>query len=414
MKHVPIHLAQQAAPYAGKSAHHGHDGSAYGRPPGSYDEELIHVGPGTPCGEYMRRYWQPFACSKDLGTTPQNLRILGEDLVMFRDGAGRAGVLTPRCVHRGTSLYYGKVDQHGIRCCYHGWQFDVEGRCLDMPCEPAGSTFKERVRQPWYPVEERYGLAFVYMGPPDKKPLLPKWDILEDLDDAHTVMAIGPSGIGVGGDETVRTVPWSWLQDYENTMDPFHVPILHASFTEVHFDPRMAIMPVVEYQQTELGMHYSAYRKLDDGREMDRVSPCLLPNARSVPDVRLAAGNSTRIGWVVPMDDSNHLLFHAFVTPKANPGWVRGRLQDWGRMSEAERQLRPGDWEAQLGQGAITLHSEERLGVSDIGIIQLRKLLRSQIRLVAAGGDPMGLVYDPAKVVLKAGSGNFFRKTVPA
>ena len=398
--------SEQTMFFAGKSR----DGSAYGRPAHAPDDELVRVGPGTLCGEYMRRYWQPFSQSKDLTTTPKNLRILGEDLVMFRDGQGRAGVLTPRCIHRGTSLFYGKVDEHGIRCCYHGWQFDVEGRCLDQPCEPKGSTFKDRVRQPWYPVEERYGLAFVYMGPPDKKPLLPKWDILEACGPDEMVMALGPSGIGVGGDETVASVPWSWLQDYENTMDPFHVPILHASFTEVHFHPEMAIMPDVTYAMTDIGMHYSAHRKLEDGRDIDRVSPCILPNVRSVPDVQLAAGEATRIGWVVPMDDTNHLLFHAFVTPKANPGWPRGRQRAWGEMTADERQRLPGDWEAQLGQGAITLHSEEHMGASDKGIIQLRKLLKNQMRVVQQGGDPMGLVYDPAKVVLKAGSGNFYRK----
>ena len=386
------------------------DGSAYGRPQHSSDDELTQVGPGTPCGEYMRRYWQPFVQSADLNATPQNLRVLGEDLVMFRDGQGRAGVLTPRCIHRGTSLFYGKVDEHGIRCCYHGWQFDVEGRCIDQPCEPAGSTFKDRVRQPWYPVEERYGLAFVYMGPPGKKPLLPKWDILENVPHDHIVAAIGPSGIGVGGSESEPVVPWNWLQDYENTMDPFHVPILHASFTEVHFHPEMAIMPDVDYKMTPLGMHYSAHRTLEDGRDIDRVSPCILPNVRSVPDVRLAAGLSSRVGWVVPMDDTNHLCFHAFLTPKANPGWVQGRGRKWSTMTEEEKQRLPGDYEAQISQGAVTLHSEEHLGASDKGIILLRKLLRQQIRLVAQGGDPIGLLYDVKDVVQTVGSGNFYRE----
>lgn len=386
------------------------DGSAHGRPQHSSDEELTQVGPGTPCGEYMRRYWQPFAQSADLNATPKNLRILGEDLVMFRDGQGRAGVLTPRCIHRGTSLFYGKVDEHGIRCCYHGWQFDVEGRCIDQPCEPAGSSFKDRVRQPWYPVQERYGLAFVYMGPPGKKPLLPKWDILENVADDHLVAAIGPSGIGVGGSESEPVVPWNWLQDYENTMDPFHVPILHASFTEVHFHPEMAIMPDVDYKLTALGMHYSAHRTLEDGRDMDRVSPCILPNVRSVPDVRLAAGQSSRVGWVVPMDDANHLCFHAFLTPKAKPGWVQGRGRKWSAMTDEEKQRLPGDYEAQISQGAITLHSEEHLGASDKGIIMLRKLLRQQIRLVQQGGDPVGLVYDAKDVVQTVGSGNFYRE----
>lgn len=385
------------------------DGSAYGRPEHHTDDELAQVGPGTPCGELMRRYWQPFAQSLALTATPQNVRLLGEDLIMFRDGQGRPGILTPRCVHRGTSLYYGKVDDHGIRCCYHGWQFDVEGNCIDQPCEPADSNFKTKVRQPWYPVEERYGLAFVYMGPPERKPLLPRWDILEEVGEDEVLMAIGPSGIGVGGDESVKIVPWGWLQDYENTMDPFHVPILHASFTEVHFTPEMAIMPDVTYEFTELGMHYSAHRTLEDGRDIDRISPCILPNVRSVPDVKLKAGLSSRVGWVVPVDADSHLLFHAFRTPKSVAAWsnVRGRV--WSEMTEEEKQKFPSDWEAQLGQGSMTLHSEERLGTSDKGIIMLRKLLKKQMRTVQEGGDPIGLVFKPEDVVQRVGSGNYYR-----
>ena len=102
--------------------------------------------------------------------------MLGEDLILFRDKTGRPGLVQARCAHRGTTLYYGKVEERGIRCCYHGWLFDVEGRCLEQPCEPEGGRFRDRVRQPWYPVQELYGLVFAYMGPPEKKPVLPRYD----------------------------------------------------------------------------------------------------------------------------------------------------------------------------------------------------------------------------------------------
>src|SRR3954463_3121556 len=158
------------------------DGNNYGRGPQHHDAEITEVRPGTPCGEFMRRYWHPVAVSDKVTSRPQNVRILGEDLVLFRDGKGRVGLLYPRCAHRGTTLYYGKVDDKGIRCCYHGWQFDVEGRCLDMQCEPQnGARVRDRIRQPWYPVEDLYGLVFAYMGPPEKKPVLPRWDIMENL-----------------------------------------------------------------------------------------------------------------------------------------------------------------------------------------------------------------------------------------
>ena len=118
------------------------------------------------------------------------MKILGEELILFRDGAGRPGLVYPRCCHRGTTLYYGKVEERGIRCCYHGWLFDVEGHCLEMPCEPNPTGPQcQRVRQPWYPVEERYGLVFAYLGPPGKKPVLPRYECLEVMGPGEFVEA---------------------------------------------------------------------------------------------------------------------------------------------------------------------------------------------------------------------------------
>src|SRR5688572_31455148 len=147
-------------------------GTAYGRKPGSYRKELTEVTAGTPMGELLRRYWHPIAMSGDDLSIPRPVKILGEELILFRDGSGRPGLVHPRCAHRGTTLYYGKVEERGIRCCYHGWLFDVEGRCLEQPCEPEMGLHRDRVRQPWYPVVDHYGLVFAYMGPPAKKPLL--------------------------------------------------------------------------------------------------------------------------------------------------------------------------------------------------------------------------------------------------
>jgi len=129
------------------------------------DPELTQVGPGTPGGEYLRRFWQPVAFVRDL-ERPLRVRILGEDLVVFRDGSGRIGVLHLHCAHRGTSLEFGIPLERGIRCCYHGWAFDVDGRCLETPGEPHGSRLKERVWQGAYPTREFTGLVFAYLGPP--------------------------------------------------------------------------------------------------------------------------------------------------------------------------------------------------------------------------------------------------------
>ena len=165
------------------------EGTAYGRPAQHSNEFLARVGPGTPCGEYMRRFWQPVLPSSDFTSRPKEVRILGEDLIAFRDGEGRPGLLYPRCMHRGTTLLYGHVEPDGIRCCYHGWKFAVDGTCLDQPCEPNGGLNKEAARQPWYTVQERYGLAWAYMGPPDRMPILPRYDCMEPLEEGEVYRA---------------------------------------------------------------------------------------------------------------------------------------------------------------------------------------------------------------------------------
>ena len=386
-------------------------GTAYARGPQHHDAELTEVGPGTPCGEFMRRYWHPIALSEKLGPKPQNVRILGEDLILFRDRKGRPGLLYPRCAHRGTTLYYGRVEEEGIRCCYHGWLFGVDGKCLDQPCEPEGGRHRDKVRQPWYPVQELYGLVWAYMGPPEKKPVLTRWDTLETLRPDQKIFVTG-SSTGAGGDDTVEIVPTNWLNDWENIMDPFHIPILHTTFSGVQFVPEMGVMPTVTWENADHGMRYIAYRKLDDGREMDRITQALFPHVRIVPDVRLTDGPASGIGWVVPVDDTHFRLFHARKVPlDFKPVEMRnydGRK--WSELSEEEHQRFPGDWEAQVGQGAISLHSEESLATSDQGVVQLRRFLRRQIRLVQEGGDPMGVTFDPAEAVVKVQAGNFFKK----
>lgn len=392
-----------------------YEGNAYGRPVHTYDAELIEVGPRTAGGEYLRRYWHPIAVSEKVTTRPQNARVLGEDLILFRDGRGRLGLLISRCAHRGTSLFYGKVDDDGIRCCYHGWQFDVQGRCIDQPCEPKGGLHKDKVRQPWYPVEERYGLVFAYMGPPAKMPDLPRWDIFENLPDDEKLFATD-SSFSVGGDDSVTVLPWNWLQDWENTLDPFHVQVLHSTFTAAQFAKEMAVMPKVVYEHTELGMRYVAHRDLPDGREMERRSPAIFPNIISTPDVHLKAGPNTTMGWVVPVDDTHHRRFHVMRVPADSDPYVtrprqmytEQRPKAWIDMTEMEHQQWPSDWEAQGGQGPITLHTEEHLATSDQGIAMLRRLMRKQIRLVQEGGDPIGVTFD-ADTPSEVGAGNYFR-----
>jgi nitrite reductase/ring-hydroxylating ferredoxin subunit len=386
-------------------------GAAYGRPRQHSNELLARVGPGTPCGEYMRRFWQPLLPSSDFTSRPREVRILGEDLIAFRDGAGRPGLLYPRCMHRGTTLLYGHVEPDGIRCCYHGWKFAVDGTCLDQPCEPNGGLNREAARQPWYPVQERYGLAWAYMGPPDKMPILPRYDCMEPLGEGEVYRA----AVGkIHGDPAGHDVmPYSWLHMNDNVMDPFHVQVLHTTFSGVQFVREFGIMPTVDFEYVPDGVIYKAYRKLDDGREVDRISTWLVPHIMSVPSVLLAEGRSNNLGFTVPVDDTHsRILVTARTLPNLDrrAGTGLSKMKPWTQMTLEERQDTPGDYEAQVGQGPISLHSEEHLATSDRGIAMQRRMLERDIHKVMDGGDPEGVIFDPAQEMVHVPSGNFYRQ----
>jgi len=390
------------------------DGVAYGRPPQHPDAQLTAVGPGTAMGELLRRYWQPIALSATLRDLPQRVQILGEPLVLFRDLEGRPGLLYPRCMHRGTTLYYGKVENRGIRCCYHGWLFDVNGRCLEQPCEPGGGKDLDGVRQPWYPVEERYGFVFAYLGPPEKQPVLPRYDILENVGAEEAIWST-LGGFGSTGDPSLDVVPYSWLHMNDNVMDPWHVHVLHSTLTGPQFAAEFALLPEVRYYESDYGVCYSAVRELDDGRSVDRVSSWFMPNVMSVPDIFLKPGQSSLISWVVPVDDSHYVQAFALKLPKGQTfDGIRLNGKLWGEMSDEEHQRTPGDFEAQMGQGPISLHSEEHLRTSDRGITMQRRMLRANIEIVANGGDPLGVRFDAAQATVVVPSGNFYKSSKAA
>jgi nitrite reductase/ring-hydroxylating ferredoxin subunit len=383
-------------------------GTAYGRKPPSHKSELTEVGAGTPMGELLRRYWHPIGLAADAGDTPRRVRVLGEDLILFRDKTGRPGLVHPRCAHRGASLYYGRVEEGGIRCCYHGWLFDVQGHCVDQPCEPDnGARSRGRVRQPWYPVEELYGMVWAYLGPPDKKPVLPRYECLEQLDEGEFIEANDQS-IGGGGPQIV---PCNWLQHYENVADPFHVPVLHGSFSGMQFVAQMGLMPQVTFESTDTGVLVTSIRKLEDGNTFRRVTGAMLPTLRVVPNPRVAAyGRVESIGWVLPIDDHSFRIYTAGrVRQHGELASVRSRLNGrlWEELDEGEHRAFPGDYEAQVSQGAITAHSEEHLASSDRGIVMLRRLLQRQIDGLAQGVDPAGVSFDPAAPPVQFDAGNF-------
>ena len=382
-------------------------GTAYGRPAPTHRAELTEVGAGTPMGELLRRYWHPIGLVGDATTTPRKLRVLGEDLILFRDGAGRPGLVYPHCTHRGTSLYYGKVEERGIRCCYHGWLFDMQGHCLEQPCEPEGGRARDKRRQQWYPVQELYGLLWAYMGPPEKKPVLPRYDCLEVMDDGEFIEA-DDSSIGGGGPQII---PCNWLQHYENLVDPFHVVILHSSFSGTQFVKEMAVMPEVRWETHAHGVRTISRRPLPDGKTLHRISEAGLPTLRVIPNPKLGKGGRVEsLGWVLPIDDTS---FRIYVVGRVREAGELKRMRTrmngklWEEMSEAEHRDFPNDVEAMVSQGAIAKHSEEHLATSDKGIVMLRRLLEAQLQALREGRDPAGVSFDPAAPPVVFQAGNF-------
>ena len=306
------------------------------RPP--VDEELTRVGPGTPCGEYLRRFWQPVVLASELGEVPRRLRILGEDLVAFRDKSGAIGLLEMHCPHRGTSLEFGLVGDKGIRCCYHGWLFDVDGTILETPGEPADSTLKDRLCHGAYPVREHAGLVFAYMGPPDKEPDFP---ILDTFD--------------LPGFRQAARAPtlWecNWLQVKENSMDPAHLAFLHVLPGSEGFTDDFKELGVWDWMETPVGMVYIDTRRQGD-RVWVRVADFILPNIHQFPPnadpmaLRNSINRPQATTWAVPLDDTHTMQIGYYRAPEGRePRRGAGFGQDATRPYE-ERQRVPGDYDA--------------------------------------------------------------------
>lgn len=360
------------------------------------DTELTYTGPQTPMGEYMRRFWQPVCMSEELTEVPKAIRILGEDLVAFRDRSGRVGVLDRHCSHRGTSLEYGIIQQQGIRCCYHGWQFDVDGTILEMPCEPPESRMKDNVFQGAYPAFEREGLVFAYMGPPDEKPEFDEFDAYASPTDG-------------------RLVPFSniyacnWLQVSENLIDHFHAATLHNNMTVESVDSQIVegvslgegfrTMPMIQWEKTRdgNGMLFSAGRRIADDKAWVRITEMRFPNFVQTASVVPTAAElrHTTVGltrWHVPVDDHNMIIygwrhFNDEIDPKhtgdeseCGIDKVDFLIGQTDHRTYLEGQRAPGDYEAITSIGKIAPHHLEHPGRSDVGVYMCRNLLRAAVR----------------------------------
>ena len=379
--------------------------TAYGHVTPPEDVTLTHVEAGSPMGELMRRYWQPVALSDELGDLPKRVRILGEDLVVFRTKAGKTGCLTPHCAHRGTSLEFGRIEENGLRCCYHGWLYNTEGRVIEMPCEAAGFCEKMQVEQPGYPTHEFGGLVFLYMGPPDKQPAFPLYDVFAPK--SHDVAL---RGMKIWGEYSIGYVKdCNWLQHYENIVDPWHLLMLHQEISGDQFKgAMMGSVPRIVFEKTALGVRYNLVRDLPNGNRFIRHAEAVLPNIFLVPNLHDPGSEPKRrdrcseMTWCVPIDNEHITAFSIVAWPIENGA----PKKDWRPRTDTvldirpptinrpyeERQRRPDDLEAQEGQRAIAVHALENLGMTDMGIVALRKLLREQLALIEKGEDPINTV----------------------
>jgi nitrite reductase/ring-hydroxylating ferredoxin subunit len=380
-------------------------GRAYGRPQATSDDDLVRCGPGTKGGELLRRYWQPLCQSSEAGRLPKLVRILDEELIVFRDGSGRPGLLYPRCMHRGTTLLYGKVEENGIRCCYHGWLFDPEGNVLEMACEP-GATPPAGSRQPWYPLVEKFGLVWTYMGPPDRQPAFPRFSMAEDLAEGEKIVCTGgltPSPFAkMGNAQALIGNDYNWFQLHDNVLDPFHLYWLHGNLNGIQFVPTYAILPKVTFEYTADGVRSIQYRDLGNGRTHLRMGQSLIPNMGSITPLNDDVGFGGLL-ITVPVDDTHHRTFSMSKTTNGVEAMQRtmldlGVFNGWGPKKQPgetwtleDHQEWQSDYVCQKGQGDISLHSEEHLSATDTGLAMLRRLWRKQADIVAEGGDPVGV-----------------------
>jgi 5,5'-dehydrodivanillate O-demethylase oxygenase subunit len=358
------------------------------------NERLTHLGPGTPLGNLLRRYWFPIARTPELDQEPVlAVTLLGENLALFRSDAGALGLVAQRCPHRGASLAYGIPEEEGLRCAYHGWRFDTTGQCNEQPAEPPESTFYERIRIPAYPVQELGGLIWAYLGP-EPVPLLPRWDILvrDDLD-----RSIG-----------VTHLPINFLQAMENSMDPIHFEWLHAVYGNYvnRRQGKPAVMTPRKHEQIAFDIfEYGIYkRRLLEGEDPETSEDWLTGHPVIFPYI-LAVGDHSRptLQIRVPVDDT-HTLHYWYRAEQRSPGAPPQAnipisevpyVHKNGRL--VVETINGQDMMAWVTQGEISDRTTERLGTSDRGVILFRNLLLEQIEKVERGEEPMGVIRDAAR-----------------
>ncbi len=372
---------------------------------------IPHVGPGTPAGEWFRKYWLVVSTVEDLRDIPKAVKVLGEELVLFRDHKSQLGLLGLHCPHRGTSLEYGDIEEKGIRCAYHGWLFDVSGRCLEQPAEPKDSVFHQKVRHLSYPVREQGGLVFAYLGPnPNDPPPLPRYACLIDRG-------------GQRQTEPVRYYDYNWFNFYENSADPSHICILHrhTGYGEQSWGNQFfsySNMPSFDYVETHYGMKVVMTKPgLTAGTEFVDTMSLALPSIIQVGDTEFVHARVDAVKlmtegsqcehtlFLTPNDDEHFMIFTVNYYTGSDPNFFE-KLQQMRAteipMQEAKEydhrkympfkgNVRQEDIMSQSTQGLLG-EREEHLATSDRGVIMFRRIIREAITIALRGGRPKGVL----------------------
>jgi phenylpropionate dioxygenase-like ring-hydroxylating dioxygenase large terminal subunit len=396
------------------------------------NEALCRIGPGTLMGNLMREYWVPAMLSSEVpapDSDPLRVLLLGEQLIAFRDTNGKVGLIQNNCPHRGASLFFGRNEEGGLRCVYHGWKFSVDGRCDDMPNEPAESDFRTKVKAVAYPTQERNGIVWAYLGARQTPPPLPSLEGNMLPEGEWQVTAIQRE--------------CNWFQGLEGDIDTSHFSFLHAGSMDVStqqpgtFSYYMLADRAPRYSvvDTDFGTMYGAYRDTDDGRRYWRVANFLFP-FWTMPPQGVLGNKVTARGWV-PMDDTHTMFYMAgpkfrrqTTSPPAGP-WNRmlPNTSDWlGRFRmianssndyqiDREKQRRNSDMDDFTGiqgihlqdqaitesEGALYDRSGEHLASSDMMIIRARRRLLLASRALADQGLTPPGVDDPEVFGARAG-----------
>jgi phenylpropionate dioxygenase-like ring-hydroxylating dioxygenase large terminal subunit len=381
---------------------------------------VTRVGPGTPGGALFRRYWQPACLSSELPERdggPLRLRLLGEDLIAFRDSAGKVGLVDAFCPHRRAPLFFGRNEECGLRCVYHGWKFDRDGNCVDMPSEPAGTTLQQKVKLLAYPTVERGGVVWTYMGPRDAMPEPPDYEWLRAPPEKQYVS------------KTFENC--NWLQGLEGGLDTAHSSFAHNN----HLGEKTVLRqkdksPHIDVERTDYGYFYISTRDMGDEGKYIRVYHYVMPAQQMRANTMGWFGGKNQVPrldghiWV-PIDDTTTHVYNWMCayddTIEVSEAWRHRRENEMGRGKDdvipgtfrlkrnqsndylIDRQMQKTqnftgivgintqDFALQEGMGPICDRSKEFLGTSDKAIVAMRRLLLEALDMVQNGGKPRGV-----------------------